>query len=126
MPAITAETTNANSFTFSTRYPMNRVRLSASRTATITLPSLELTMVEPVPEPGQFLVVQKHHEIGKDRIGVNAPIPDLAHQIHAHDIAAERKERGMTQRQDADITPHQIERQGEHSEGQVFAEQRDE
>ncbi len=46
MPAITAETVKAKSFTYSTLYPRNRVRLSASRTAIITLPSLELTIIE--------------------------------------------------------------------------------
>ena len=38
-------------------------------------------VVEPVPEPGQRLIVQKHHEVGQDRIAVHAPRADLPHQI---------------------------------------------
>ena len=38
MPAITADTVKANSFTFSARQPRKRVRLSASRTAISSLP----------------------------------------------------------------------------------------
>ena len=41
MPAMTAETVKANSFTFSARQPRKRVRLSASRTATSSLPYFE-------------------------------------------------------------------------------------
>ncbi|MCY1384542.1 hypothetical protein D9M69_728090 [compost metagenome] len=46
MPAIIAETVKAKSLMCSTRYPRKRVRLSASRTATSTLPYLERTIAE--------------------------------------------------------------------------------
>ena len=66
--------------------------------------------VEAVPVPGQFLPVQEHHEVGQDRIAVDAAAADLAHQIHAHGIAAEREEGAMAKREDAAIAPDQIDR----------------
>ena len=53
--------------------------------------------VEALPEPGQFLPVQEHHEIREDRVGIDAARPDLAHEIHAHGIAAEREEGAVPQ-----------------------------
>jgi len=53
-------------------------------------------MVEAVPEPRQPLPVQKDHEIRQEWIPVDASRPDLAHQIHAHRVAAEREEGGMS------------------------------
>ena len=46
------------------------------------------------------------------RIGllIDAARADLAHQIHAHGVAAEREERAVAERQDAGIAPDQIER----------------
>ena len=42
MPAMTADTVKANSFTFSARQPRKRVRLSASRTAISSLPYFDV------------------------------------------------------------------------------------
>src|SRR5208337_3866084 len=67
--------------------------------------------------------VQEHHEVGQDRVGVDAPRADLAHQIHAHRIAAEGEERAVAERQDAAIAPDEIERDGEDGVADVFAEQ---
>ena len=61
--------------------------------------------VEAVPEPGQFLPVQEHHEVGQDRVGIDAARPDLAHEIHAHGIAAEREEGAVAEREDAAEAP---------------------
>jgi len=36
--------------------------------------------------------VQEHHEVGENRHAIDAAAADLAHQVHAHGIAAERKE----------------------------------
>ena len=66
--------------------------------------------VEAVPVPGQLLVVQEHHEVGQDRIAVDAAAADLAHQVHAHGVAAEREERAVAEREDAAIAPDQIDR----------------
>ena len=51
MPAITADTVKAKSFTFSARQPRKRVRLSASRTATSSLPYFERTIAQVTKTP---------------------------------------------------------------------------
>ena len=81
--------------------------------------------VEAPPGDRQLLPVQEHHEVGQDRIGVDAARADLAHQIHAHRVAAEREEGAVAERQDAAIAPHQVERQREDRVAHVLAEQRD-
>jgi hypothetical protein len=54
--------------------------------------------VEAVPVPRQLRIVQEHHEVGQDRIAVDAAIADLAHQVHAHRVATEREEGAVTER----------------------------
>ncbi len=61
---------------------------------------------------------------GSIGIGVDAARADLAHQVHAHGIAAEREERAVPERKNAAIAPHQIERDGEDGVAEIFAEQR--
>ena len=51
MPAMTAETVKAKSFTFSARQPRKRVRLSASRTAISSLPYFEPMMRQVTKTP---------------------------------------------------------------------------
>ena len=80
-------------------------------------------MIEAPPEPGQFLVLQEHHEIGQRRIAVDAAGADLAHQVHAHAVAAEREERAVTEAQDPGVAPDQIEAQRQDRVAQIFAEQ---
>ncbi len=80
--------------------------------------------VEAVPVPGQFRIVQEHHEIGQDRIAVDAAAADLAHQIHAHRVAAEREERAMAERENAAIAPDQVDRERQNRVADIFAEQR--
>ena len=45
-----------------------------------------------MPLLNQLLPIEKHHKIGQQRIAVNAARADLAHQVHAHAVAAEGKE----------------------------------
>src|SRR5487761_53739 len=63
----------------------------------------------------------EHHEIGQCRVGVDAASADLAHQIHAHRITAEREKGGVAEGQDAGVTPHQIDRESENRVAQIFA-----
>ena len=63
---------------------------------------------------------------GQHRVAVDAAGADLAHQVHAHAVPAEREERAVPEAQNAGIAPHQIEAQRQHREAQVFAEQRHE
>ena len=81
---------------------------------------------EPVPVDRQLVPIQKHHEVGQDRIGVDAARADLAHQVHAHGVAAEREEGAVAQRQDAAKAPDQVDRQRQQRIAGVFAEQRHE
>ena len=62
------------------------------------------------------------------RIGmrIDAAGADLPHQVHAHGIAAEREEGAMAQREDAAISPDQVDRERQQRVADVFAEQRDE
>ena len=62
---------------------------------------------------------------GRIGIGIDAARADLAHEIHAHGVAAEREERAMPERQDPAIAPDQIECHGEQRIAGIFAEQRD-
>jgi hypothetical protein len=84
----------------------------------------EPELVEAVPVPRQFLPVQEHHEVRQDRVAVDAARADLAHQIHAHRVAAEREERAVAEREDAAIAPDEIERERQHGIGQILAEKR--
>ena len=85
----------------------------------------EQEVVEAVPEPGQRLIVQKHHEVGQDGIAVHAPGADLPHQIHTHGVAAERKESRVPQAQDAAVSPDQVDCQRQHPVTQVLADESD-
>ena len=76
-----------------------------------------------MPEPWQFFVVQKHHEVGQDGVAIHTTVANLTHQVHAHGIAAQRKEGGVTQTQDAAVAPHQIHRNRQQAITQILAEQ---
>src|SRR5437870_9680717 len=82
-------------------------------------------MIEPIPEPGQLFIVQKHHEIRQHGIAVYSSRADLAHQVHTHRVAAERKESRVTETQNAAISPNQIDRQRQHRITQIFADERE-
>ena len=62
---------------------------------------------------------------GSSRIAVDAARPDLAHEIHAHRIAAEREERAMAERENAAKPPYEIERQRQQRVTEIFAGQGD-
>ena len=82
-------------------------------------------MADALPEPGQLAPVEKHHEIRKLGIAIDAPIANLAHQVHAHHIAAQCKEGGMSQAQDPQIAPHQIQRHRQQGVTEIFTQQGD-
>ncbi len=104
----------------------NHPNTSASRAGTSTIMSeREREVVEAVPEPGQRLPVQKHHEVGQDGIAVHAPGADLPHQIHAHRVAAERKKSRVPEAQDAAVSPDQVDRQRQHPVTQILADESD-
>ena len=79
---------------------------------------------EPDPEPRELLPVEEDHEVRKNRVAVHAARADLAHEIHAHCVAAEREEGGMTKAQDAGVAPNQIDGERQHRITQVLADQR--
>ena len=83
-------------------------------------------MIEAVPVPGQLLPGEEHHEVGQHRVAVDAAGADLAHQVHAHGVAAEREEGAVAEREDAGVAPDQVQRQRQQREADVFAEQRHE
>ncbi|MEY9268799.1 hypothetical protein ABIF23_008194 [Bradyrhizobium elkanii] len=82
-------------------------------------------LVEAVPVPGQLAPVQEHHEVRQDRVAVDAAAADLAHQVHAHRVAAQREERAVAEREDTAIAPDQIDREREDGVADIFAPQRD-
>ena len=55
---------------------------------------------------------------------IDAARTDLAHEIHAHGVTAEREERAVAERQNSAIAPDQIERERQDGVAEVFAEQR--
>ena len=81
-------------------------------------------MIEARPVPGQLRPIQEHHEIGQQRIAVDAARADLAHEIHAHRIAPEREEGAVAERKNAAIAPDEIEADGEERVAQIFAGER--
>ena len=83
----------------------------------------EPELIEAVPVPGQLVPVQEHHEVRQLGIAVDAACTDLAHQVHAHRVAAEREERAVAQAQDAGVAPDEIERDREQRVAEVLAEQ---
>ena len=62
------------------------------------------------PVPGELLPVEEHHEVGQVSL-VLAVAADLAHQVHAHRVAAEREEDAVAEREDAGVAPDQVHRQ---------------
>ncbi len=81
-------------------------------------------VVEAVPVDRQLGPVQEHHEVRPDRIGIDAARADLAHQVHAHRVAAEREERAVAEREDAAIAPDQVDREREQRVADILAPQR--
>ena len=53
--------------------------------------------LEAVPVDRQLGPIQEHHEVRQDRVCVDAAAADLAHQVHAHGVAAEREERAVAE-----------------------------
>src|SRR3954469_6599821 len=76
------------------------------------------------PVPGQFLPVEKDHEVRK-----GAPVhpfaPDRAHEIHAHRVAAEGEEQSVSEAEDAAESPDEVERHRHHRVAEDLAHQRD-
>ena len=62
------------------------------------------------PVPGKRFPVEKHHEVGQVAV-IHAVATDAAHEVHAHGVAAERKEQAVAEAQNAAVAPHEIERQ---------------
>src|SRR5215469_2555819 len=81
-------------------------------------------MVEPPPEPGQLLPIEKHHEVGQQRIAVYAARADLAHQVHTDAVPAQREEGALPEAQDPGIAPDQIQAQREKGITEIFAQKR--
>src|SRR5215469_13845540 len=80
-------------------------------------------MIEAVPEPGQRLPVQKHHEVRQYRVAVYAARSDLPHQVHTHRVAAERKKGRMSETQDAAISPDEIDGHRQHRITQILPDE---
>ena len=76
------------------------------------------------PMPRQGFPVKEHHEIGQVAFVV-AIGANLAHQVHAHHIAAERKKQTVAERQDAGVAPDQIHGEGTDGVAQDLAHQCD-
>ena len=85
----------------------------------------EAEAVEAVPVPGQLLPVKEHHEVRQRGVAVDAPVADLAHQVHAHGVAAQGEEGAVAEAEDAAVTPHQVQRQRQQGVAQVLAQQAD-
>ncbi len=69
----------------------------------------EPELIEAVPEPGQLLVVQEHHEVGQERIAIlrrGVPIWRIRYMPIA--VAAEREEGAVAEREDAAIAPDEV------------------
>jgi hypothetical protein len=67
-------------------------------------------MLEAVPVHRQLRPVEEHHEVGQHRMGIDAAGADLAHQVHAHGVAAEREEGAVAEGENAAIAPDQVDR----------------
>ncbi len=81
-------------------------------------------MIEAPPEPWQLLPVQEYHEIGEHWVAVHAARADLPHQIHAHGVAAEGKERGVAQTENAAVAPNQIDRERQDRVAEILSDER--
>jgi hypothetical protein len=81
-------------------------------------------MSKPVPEPRQLLVIQEHHEVRQHRVAVDAARTNLPHEVHAHGVAAEREERGMTEREDPAVAPDEIDGHRQQRVRHVLADER--
>ena len=62
---------------------------------------------------------------GNIGIAIHAPRANLAHQVHAHRVAPERKEGRVPEAQNAAIPPDQIHRQRQHRVAEILANQRE-
>ena len=63
---------------------------------------------------------------GSSGLLVDPARADLAHQVHAHAVPAEREERAVPEAEDPGIAPDQIEAQRQDRVAQILAEQRHE
>src|SRR5579862_223986 len=81
-------------------------------------------MVETVPKPGQGLIVQKNHEVGQDRVAVDAARTDLPHQIHPDRVSSKRKKSGVAKAQNSAVTPNQIDRQCQERITEILTNER--
>jgi hypothetical protein len=73
--------------------------------------------------PGQRLPVEEDHEVRQVALVV-AVTADLAHQVHTHDVAAEREEQAVAQTQDAGVAPDQVHGQRTNGVAHDLADQR--
>ena len=75
------------------------------------------------PVPGQRLPVEEDHEVRQVALVV-AVAADLAHEVHAHRVAAEREEDAVAERQDAGVAPDQVHRQRRDGVAHDLADER--
>src|SRR5260221_2693390 len=76
------------------------------------------------PLPGKLLPVEEHHEVGH-RLAVLAIRADLAHQVHAEGVAAEREEQTAAERENPGVAPDQVHRQGDDGVAHDLADDRE-
>ena len=67
---------------------------------------------------------QSRNTMKSGRSSCRRPSADLAHQVHAHRIAAQREEQAVAERQDAGVAPDQVHRQRTDRVAHDLAEQR--
>ncbi len=82
----------------------------------------ERDAVEGLPEERQLLHLVPHHEV-RQHVAVDAPGPDLQHQVHAHRVGPEPEEDPVAQREDAGVAPDQVDAECEDRVGQELAEE---
>ena len=103
----------------------NQPKTKASRPGTsITISAANQKWSKPYQNQGSSFQFRNTMKSGRIGIAVDAARADLAHQIHAHRIAAEREEGAVAEREDAAIAPDQIERQRQQRVAEIFADQR--
>ena len=67
--------------------------------------------------------VEEHHEVRELRVSVDAPRPDLAHEVHAHHIAAEAEEGRVAEGEDAEVSPDEVKGDRKKRVAEILAEQ---
>ena len=77
-------------------------------------------MVERHPEPWELVVTEEDHEVGQVAV-ILAEAADHEHEVHPQRVAAEREEEALAKTEQAGVAPEQVDAQGEHGVGEVFA-----